>query len=718
MKKLIFLFCITCFINQLFSQTSQSNCPNSDFSQGNFNNWDAYYGTFYNPTQYHGFDPNRHVINAAPGSLDPNTCYGLLTVPPGEAYSARLGNDNIGAEAEQLRYSITVTPETNLFIYKYAVVLEDPGHIPENQPSFTIEVTDENGVVFDPICGYYYVYAQQGLPGWSTCGSVVWKNWTIVGLNLAPYMGQIITIVFTTRDCEQTGHYGYAYLSAACGKLQMAVSYCPQDSYATLTAPSGFSYLWSNGQTSQSIIVSNPIPGSTDSCILTSVNGCQVTIYASLFPTIVNSDFSYVSNCPNFPVNFTDLSTVNQNAITNWKWDFGDGSAPVTNIQNPSHSYTNSGTYNVTLIAYSSEGCCDTIVKPLIVYSNVNSDFSYISKCTNIPVPFFDSSTIIQDTIINWKWDFGDGSAPVTNIQNPTHAYSSMGTYNVMLTAYSSMGCNNTIIKPVVVKTNVNSNFSYISKCINIAVPFLDLSTVNQDTIINWQWDFGDGSAPVTNIPNPTHIYTNSGTYYTTLIAYSSEGCDDTIIKPVIVYPLPYIQFYQNTSLITDTSIVLCPFDTINLNASNCGITYEWTKKTMPHWFSNDQSIEVSNPGMGTYVETYYLKVTNNNNCISTDSLNVLWDFNGCNGINEYNNFITTIFPNPTTGEVTINMEQSCDISSVELFNFQGQILYKQKYNNYHTNQLSLDLTNFKKGIYYLKISLNNRFEIKKIISY
>ena len=141
-------------------------------------------------------------------------------------------------------------------------------------------------------------------------------------------------------------------------------------------------------------------------------------------------------------------------------------------------------------------------------------------------------------------------------------------------------------------------------------------------------------------------------------------------------------------------------------------------KKTMPHWFSNDQSIEVSNPGMGTYVETYYLKVTNNNNCISTDSLNVLWDFNGCNGINEYNNFITTIFPNPTTGEVTINMEQSCDISSVELFNFQGQILYKQKYNNYHTNQLSLDLTNFKKGIYYLKISLNNRFEIKKIISY
>ena len=99
MKKLLLALFIICIVSQLFSQTSQSNCPNSDFSQGNFNNWRCYYGTFVEPALHAGIVPDRHVINAAPGSLDSNTCYGLLTVPAGEAYAARLGNPRTEAEA-------------------------------------------------------------------------------------------------------------------------------------------------------------------------------------------------------------------------------------------------------------------------------------------------------------------------------------------------------------------------------------------------------------------------------------------------------------------------------------------------------------------------------------------------------------------------------------------------------------------------------------------
>jgi len=621
-----------------FGQTKESNCPNSDFSYGNFSNWEGYYGSFWMPALHHGFKPTRHVIIAAPGTWDPHTCDSLLTVPPGVAYSARLGNDSVWAQGEQLRYSLTVTPETNLFIYKYAVVLEDPGHKPNEQPSFTIEIRNENGEVFDSTCGYYYVYAPNHNhilpPGWSTCNMVVWKDWTTVGMDLTPYMGQNITIVFTTRDCSQNAHFGYAYLSASCGKLQMAVNYCLYDSSATLTAPAGFTYLWNTGDTTQSLIVPNPSPGTIKSCLLTSVNGCQVTIQASLFQTVVKSDFSYVSECPYVPIVFNDSSTVNQNAITNWTWNFGDGSLPVTNIQNPAHAYENAGTYNVTLIAYSSEGCCDTIVKPVTVYPKVNSDFSYTPKC------------------------------------------------------------------------------------VNFSIPFSDLSTISQDTIVDRKWDFGDGSLPVTTILNPTHIYENPGTYNVSLIAYSSRSCSDTIIKPISVYPLPLIKFYQNTSLITTPSIVLCPFDTIILNTSNCGSYYEWKKKSEPDWFSDNQSIELSNPGMGIYAETYYLKVTNITNCISMDSLQVLWDFSGCYGINEHKDFISNIFPNPATGWITIELEQNYSISSIELCNIEGQVLYTQKYNNFHTNQLSLNLAKYQRGVYYLKISLNDSFEIKKIILY
>lgn len=717
MKKQLILFLTTCLLSQVMSQTPQSNCPNSNFSLGNFTDWQGYYGDFYNPAQYYGFAANRHVINSIQGVHDPNTCNGLVTIPPGETHSARLGNDNTGAEAEQLRYSLTVTPESNLFIYKYAVVLEDPSHVPENQPSFTIEVTDENGVIIDPICGYYYVYAQQGLPGWSTCGEVVWKNWTTVGLDLQPYLGENINIVFTTRDCEQTGHFGYAYLSATCGKLQMSVSYCPQALVATLTAPPGFSYLWSNGQTTQSINITNPAAGTSVSCILTAVNGCEVTINAILYPTIVNSDFSFISNCPGFPVQFNDLSTINQNSITNWIWDFGDGSSPVSNIQNPNHTFSNSGSYNVKLIAYSTEGCTDTIIKPVTVFSKPNSDFVYISNCPNDSVHFFDQTTIEQGSIINWEWDFGDGSSFVTGIQNPSHIFSNSGEYSVKLITYSSEGCSHSIIKPVVLLPKPNSDFIYTSKCVHAPISFFDLSSISQGSITNWQWDFDDGSNSLSGISNPIHIFENPGTYFVEQISYSDEGCSDTINKPVVIYPLPLIQFYQNSFLISNDSIVLCPLDSIvNLNVSDCGIVYEWSKKTEPNWSSYDQGLILSNPGMGIFVETYYLEVMNENYCIATDSIHVLWDFSGCVGINENTKIFPRIFPNPTHGLINVYFEQTTSITGIDLFNSHGKIVYSQKYNNYYSNQLELILTKYKRGIYFLRISFKNHFKILKVI--
>ena len=49
-----------------------------------------------------------------------------------------------------------------------------------------------------------------------------------------------------------------------------------------------------------------------------------------------------------------------------WEWDFGDGTSAVT-AANPMHRFTNNGTYYVTLIAYASNDCPDTIVYPVEV---------------------------------------------------------------------------------------------------------------------------------------------------------------------------------------------------------------------------------------------------------------------------------------------------------------------------------------------------------------
>jgi gliding motility-associated-like protein len=360
----------------------QPDCPNSNFSSGNFSYWDGYYGDFYNPEAFHGFvsDPiPRHLIIKSPGSFDPNTGDSLFTLPPGDSFCARLGNDNIGAEAEELRYSFQVTSDNNLFIYKYAVVLEDPGHEPAHQPSFTIEVRNQNGILFDPQCGYYYVYAQPGLPGWHTCtningNTVVWKDWTTVGLDLSKLEGQTVTIVFITRDCEQSGHFGYAYLTTRCDKLQLVVGFCVRDSTVTVTAPPGFSYLWNNGETTQTISIVNAVPGMVDSCRLTAVNGCEVTIKATINPTILKAGFDAEPQCSTVPVHFTDKSTINQNSVAGWAWDFGDGTILDNKEPSPDHAYANPGLYMVSLIAYSSDHCTDTVKKPVTILPKVAVD--------------------------------------------------------------------------------------------------------------------------------------------------------------------------------------------------------------------------------------------------------------------------------------------------------------------------------------------------------
>ncbi|MBE0648510.1 MAG: gliding motility-associated C-terminal domain-containing protein [Bacteroidales bacterium] len=393
-----------------------SSCPNSNFSLGDFTGWTGYYGDFWHPEANSGFAPTRHTIIKAPVNVDPHTCYMLNPVPPGAEYSLRLGNDQTGAQAEQIRYSIDVTEETSLFVYQYAVVLEDPNHDSVEQPNFTIEVADINGNLIDPICGYYYVYAHQGMPTWYSCEEVVWKDWTTVGIDLTQFIGQTISIKFTTRDCSQTGHFGYAYLSAYCSKVQLTFGFCPDDTVATVTAPPGFSYLWANGDTTQSTTIYNPVFGRVDSCVLTSVNGCEVTVTGTFQPTLINADFGCTrKNCVGASVPFHDSSTINQNTITNWIWDFGDGSPAVTDIQNPEYVYNKSGEYVTTLIVSSTDGCPDTITKLVDVFIIPEVNFTTTDPCG--PNSFFDTIYFDQEVQLevgqrydHYSWNTGDSS--------------------------------------------------------------------------------------------------------------------------------------------------------------------------------------------------------------------------------------------------------------------------------------------------------------------
>ena len=111
--------------------TAVAQCP--DFTNLNGSNVTCQYGMFEDPFQYTGIASGRHTVISQQGS-DPNTGHQLPFLPPGENRVVRLGNEQVGKQAEAITYQFTVNPDYAILLLKFAVVLEDPGHPAPAQP--------------------------------------------------------------------------------------------------------------------------------------------------------------------------------------------------------------------------------------------------------------------------------------------------------------------------------------------------------------------------------------------------------------------------------------------------------------------------------------------------------------------------------------------------------------------------------------------------------
>jgi hypothetical protein len=188
---------------------------------------------------------SRHTVNWKQGEYDSRTGNRLRTIPEGSFASVRLGNWEIGGEAEGIEYDYFVdTMGADILLVKYAVVLESPGHGPMNDPYFSIEILDKVGNVIDSQCGEFVFTPENSSVVWNRYNDFVWKDWTSIGLDLSSYHGQMVKIRFTTRDCTQTGHAGYAYFTIDCMNVGIKRTILEEKGLVELEAPEGFRYIW------------------------------------------------------------------------------------------------------------------------------------------------------------------------------------------------------------------------------------------------------------------------------------------------------------------------------------------------------------------------------------------------------------------------------------------------------------------------------------------
>lgn len=507
-------------------------CPNASFSQGDFTNWVGTTGYYGSPSETLGISADRHTI-IDQFTTDVRTCNNLTIIPPGEQYSAKLGNESGGGQSEKLSYSITVTPENALFIYKYAAVLQDPGHTPNSQPGFTVQLLDVTNLPAVPItenCGVYNVYAGQADQDFQECGDVKWLNWKTIALNLTPYIGRDLNIEFITRDCVFELHFGYAYISAKCSALRLSTKTCEGSNSVILSAPEGFSsYQWyQNGTLIGSekdfefSVGTYPI-GTVFECIITAIsNGveCPVTISTVLGnPIQINPSFTTSLVCggstlfSGSEIQFQDTSTIQNDVIATWEWRFGDNT--TSNEQNPIKIYENPGNYTVTLIVTSLNGCSKTLQFPIIILAN------------NIPPPVANSPQNVCFGLPNLNQNL---IATGLNIQwyesavatNPIPLNTSLVNYTFLYVSQTIGGCESPRVKVDIIFVNSqaptgNQNQNFCSQ----NNPTLQ-NIIIQGTNIKWY----NSELNSVELPLNTPL-ANGQSYYAT----QNTGCGESNIR-------------------------------------------------------------------------------------------------------------------------------------------------------------------------------------------
>jgi gliding motility-associated-like protein len=383
------------------------------------------------------------------------------------------------------------------------------------------------------------------------------------------------------------------------------------DGTATITASGGtapYIYVW-NTIPVQNTATATGLKAGTYTVLVTASDGCKAPATVTITEPIGISLTTDSTNETCGKGNGTATVTASGGAGSfTYQWNNGQTTATAINLK--------AGTYTVTV--KDANGCSITATLSLSSSPGPVANFSVANACVNSSVLFTNTSK--KDSF--WNWSFGDNSSAI--LKNPAHVYSTAGTYSVKLVISDSLGCLDSISKPVTIHPSPKVSFGdSISGCSPLNVSF----TNNSDPG-SYLWDLGDNTTSTLQLPK--NQYLNNTQYpvnYTIKLQVTSvNGCRSTLSIPklVTVYPNAKAIFTMNPS-VTDIMAPGIKF----YNQSPGGIPALWTFGD-----GEQDNSRIANPvhvykDTGTY--TVCLKVINDYNCPDSTCNKViikpLWSF-------------------------------------------------------------------------------------------
>lgn len=370
----------------------------------------------------------------------------------------------------------------------------------------------------------------------------------------------------------------------------------------------GGTYSWNLGNNStslqQNVSTSYTTPGSY-TVTLTVTNGgssstktMTITVYGA--PQVNFSAPSTV--CAGTTVNFANQTISGVPGPVTYSWNFGDGG--TSTAQNPTHTYSSAGTYNVSLLATNSQGCDSLLIRTSYITVLPQPTVSISANANHFCHPPANAVFSAQSTgtgPYTYAWSFGDNGTSA--LGNPPHTYQNNGTYNVTLVITDANGCKDTDVQAgFIIVGGPTASFTPPTGCANAPVTFTSNSTPSGTSSY---WNFGDGH---TGSGSPAYnVYSTGGVYSVQLVA-DDGTCEDTTTLPVVINPDPVINF-----TFSPTQICSIPVNISFTSSAPAGSTYSWS-------FTNGGTSNSPNPThpFASYaIDSAILVVTNTHGCQS-----------------------------------------------------------------------------------------------------
>ncbi|MBL4577358.1 MAG: gliding motility-associated C-terminal domain-containing protein, partial [Flavobacteriales bacterium] len=448
-------------------------------------------------------------------------------------------------------YFVTITDANGCTFLFQITVGDDPGPVIDSITTIDIPCFGDN-------TGSATVYTSEGT--WPLTYS-----WNDPANQSAPTAGNLAAGAYfiTVTDFNGCTDDGFVTIDEP-DSLEMYISPDPticyqEDALISVVAVGGgnqpYDYFWDNGLSNSPSHTVMPLVTTVYTVYVVDANLCPsatslvtVTVTPPLSATLLDVDIC-IGEDALLSVDVTD----GNGGFYNYLWSNG-----VTTSEQILSGLLSDATFSVTV----SDNCSPDVIVDALVTVNPVPNVSFTVTGSGCAPYVFTADTASQGgvppvPIASWMWYFGDGVTS-TEAFTTSHTYTTPDTFDVSLVVVSFDGCKDSTSIPgaAIAFAPPNADFNImqgenelIPAVTSILSPTIDFENASSTNVSAWDWNFGDpnsGGDNISDLENPSHMYTDTGTYLITLIVTTPEGCEDTITKEVTITG-EYIIFAPNS---------------------------------------------------------------------------------------------------------------------------------------------------------------------------